>query len=282
MSSASSTRPLSETLKQYGRSVAGGLLFAVASIYTMEIWWQGYTTPPYVVLVTFLGTLALLVAYAHYAGMRDEKSLLSNVSEALESLALGVLVTVVVLKLAGQLPPGISWYEGIARVVMVSVNVSIGVAVGATQLGNDPDEGESSEGESEENEKGNFRHEIALSLLGAVLIGSSVAPTEEILMIAVQSDPWQALVLALLSLGIALGVVSYTNFKGSANGEASVFAGGPLGDALVTYAIGLLAAAAMLWTAGRFGDAGTATTITMIAYLGLPCALGASAGRLLL
>ena len=275
-----SVRPVSETLKQYGRSVAGGLLFAVAAIYTMEIWWQGYTSPPYVVLVTFLGTLGLLVAYGHYAGMRSDKGLVADVSEALESLALGFLITAIVLKLAGQLPSGISWFEGISRVVMVGVNASIGVAVGATQLGNDPDEGKGGPG-SESQEKGSIGHEVALALLGAVLIASSVAPTEEILMIAVQAEAWEALVLALLSFGIALGVVSYTNFKGSSS-EGSVFAGGPVGDAFVTYAVGLLAAGALLWTAGRFGGAGPAATLNMIVYLGLPASLGASAGRMLL
>ena len=278
-----SVRPVSETLKQYGRSIAGGLLFAIASIYTMEIWWQGYTTPPYVVLVTFLGALLVLVAYAHYAGMRDEKTLFSDVAEGVESLALGFLITALLLKLIGQLPSGISWFEAVARVVMVGVNASIGVAVGSTQLGKDPDEGQDGEsGEKKESEeKGSIGHEVVLSFLGAILISSSVAPTEEVLMIAVQAKPWEALVIAVLSFVIALGVVSYTNFKGSSS-DGSVFAGGPFGDACVTYAVGLLAAAALLWTAGRFGETGFAATMNMIVYLGLPAALGASAGRMLL
>ena len=276
-------RPVSETLKQYGRSVAGGLLFAVAAIYTMEIWWQGYTTPPYVVLTTFVGTLVVLVAYAHYAGMRDEKTLFSDVSEAVESLALGFLLSVLILKLIGQLPSEASWFETVSRVVMVGVNASIGVAVGSTQLGADPDEkSDSEEGEkSEQEEKGSIGHEVVLSFLGAILIASSVAPTEEILLIGVQAAPWQTLTIAVLSFGIALGVISYTNFKGSGSG-GSVFAGGPFGDACVTYAVGLLAAAALLWTAGRFGETSFSASLSMIIYLGLPGALGASAGRMLL
>lgn len=276
-------RPISETLKQYGRSIAGGLLFAVAAIYTMEIWWQGYTTPPHVVLTTFVGALVVLAAYAHYAGMRDEKTIVSDVMEALESLALGFLITALLLKLIGQLPSEISWFEAISRIVMVGVNASIGVAVGSTQLGKDPDEqkdGESGE-KSEGQEKGSIGHEVVLSFLGAILISSSVAPTEEILMIGVQAKAWEALVISILSFGIALGVVSYTNFKGSSS-DGSVFAGGPFGDACVTYAVGLLASAALLWTAGRFGETGFSASLTMVVYLGLPGALGASAGRMLL
>ncbi len=279
-SSSATTRPIPETLKQYGRSSAGGLLFAVACIYTMEIWWQGYVTPPHVVLVTFVGTFFVLLAYGHYAGLRDSKSLIGNASEAVESIALGFTITAILLLLTGQLSLEMSASEIISRIVMVGVYVSIGVAVGATQLGSDPDE--SSDGEkSEKQEKGSIGHELAFAFLGAILIASSVAPTEEILLISVQAHEWQALLIALVSFSIALGIVSYTNFKGSAQ-DGSIFAGGPFGDACVTYAIGLLASAALLWTAGRFGETGFDATLTMIIYLGLPASLGASAGRLLL
>ena len=280
-SSAASTsvRPVTETLKMCGRALAGGLLFAVASMYTMEIWWQGYTVSPVIVLVTFLVTLFVLTAFAHYAGMSDEKTLLSDVIEGTQSITLGFLATWIVLNLAGQLSFEMSAAEYVARIIMVGVSGAIGVAVGTTQLGSDPDE----ESGKEEKEKGNVGHELTLSALGAVLIGISVAATEEVLLIAVGASPWESLALALLSFVIALGVVSYTNFKGSAaDDEDGVFAGGPLGDAFVTYAVALLVSAAMLWSAGRFGGMAIGPMIHLTVYLGLPCALGASAGRMLL
>ena len=282
MPAASSTRPIPETLKQYGRSVAGGLLFAIAAIYTMEIWWQGYVTPAYVVLITFAANVLVLAAYAHYAGVRDDKGLKASFYEAMECLALGFVLTAALLFFIGQLSSEMSVFEIMSRIVMVGVYVSIGVAVGATQLGDDPDEGDDGGEKSEEQEKGHIGHEAALSFLGAILISSSVAPTEEVLLISVQAQGWQTLVVALISFVIALGIVSYTNFKGTATHDNSVFAGGPLGDAVVTYAVALLASAAILWTAGRFGGTGLDATLAMIVFLGLPASLGAAAGRLLL
>ena len=271
------TRPLSQTLKNYGRSVVGGLLFATASLYTMEIWWQGYTLPPHVVLTTFLSTLVILTAYAYYAGIKHDETLRENVYEAFETLALGMLVTVVVLKLAGQLPSDMGWVETVQRVVKSSIVVSIGVAIGTTQLGeSDDDDAETSQEKSDRS----LGHRLALSALGAILVGSSVAPTEEVMMIGVQSPPWGPLATTLLTLLVAVGVVSYTAFKGSA--RSTRFAGGAVGDAAVTYAVSVLVAAALLWSSGHFAGLGALARLDLVVFLAFPCTLGAAAGRLLL
>ena len=277
---AQPTRPISETLKRYGRAVAGGLIFAAASLYTMEIWWQGFTTPTPVVLTTFVAMLFILTAYAHYAGFHSEKSIPNNIAEALEAVTLGFLITLVVLKLVGQLPPGTSLGAAIGRIVMTGISASIGVAVGTTQLGQDPDEEEGEQSGKEQKEKGSLLHEFTFSVLGAILIGSSVAPTEEIIMIAVQSPTWAVLVIAILSFLISLGIVAYVEFKGA--GGDSIFAGGTLGDACVTYGVALLVAAALLWSAGRLGGVGFGSALHYTVYLALPCSLGSSAGRMLL
>ena len=277
---ASSTRPVSETLKRYGRAVAGGLLFAVASIYTMEIWWLGFTTSTHVILVTFVVTLVVLTAYAHYAGFHNEKNLKANVAEALEAITLGFALTLLLLKLTGQLPPETSLTEIVGRVVTTGIFTSIGVAVGTTQLGQGSDEKEGDAKGEEQEEKGSLGHEITFSILGAILVGSSVAPTEEIVMIAVQSPQWAVLATLVFTFVLSLGIVAYVGFKGS--GDSTIFAGGSLGDACVTYSVALLVAAALLWSSGRFDGFGFGATLHCSVYLALPCALGSSAGRLLL
>ena len=148
------------------------------------------------------------------------------------------------------------------------------------RLGQDPDEGEGGKGGKEENEQGSLGHELTFSILGAILIGSSVAPTEEIIMVAVQSPTWAVLALAVLTFVIALGIVAYVGFKGS--GDDTIFAGGAFGDACVTYAVALLVAAALLWSAGRLDGIGFGAALHYTVYLALPCALGSSAGRMLL
>ena len=272
---SAATRPISATLMQYGRSVAGGLLFAVAAMYTMEIWWQGYSTPAHVIVTTFVAMLGLLMAYAHYDGFEDSNSVGDNAFEAMESIALGFSLSALVLFLVGQLPPGASVFEIVARITMVGVHASIGVAVGAAQLGE-----ASGDEEEDASEKSGIVHDVALSVLGAVLIGSCVAPTEEIVMVSVEAQAWQVLAVAVFSLLVTLGIVSYVGFRGSSGDSA--FVGGPLGGACATYGLALLAAAGLLWSGGRYDALGFAASIDAIVILGLPCALGASAGRMLL
>ena len=274
---ARSTRPIPQTLREYGRALAGGLLFSVAALYTMEIWWQGYTVPTGVVLARFGGSMVLLTAYVRVAGITSGGTLLDDVAEALEALALGVAVTVGVLKLAGQLPPGTSWAEGVQKAVLSSTVTAVGVAIGTTQLGQASDDVE-----DDDDASGSWQRELTLMVLGAFLLGMSVAPTEEILMIGVEAPPWAPLVTAVLSFGIALSVVSYTAFRGAADADEARFPGGPLGDAFVTYATALLVSALFLWSTGQTTGLSPLVALNLTVYLGLPCALGASAGRLLL
>ncbi len=278
------TRPISKTLREYGRALAGGLLFSTASLYTMEIWWQGYTLPTGMVLARFAGSMVLLFAYVRFAGITDGGTLRDDVAEAFEALALGFGMTLVMLKLAGQLPPGVSLMEAVQRIVMSGTVTAIGVAVGTKQLGRAPEEGsdEGPDGGSEQSSPGGWRRELALTVLGAFLLGTGVAPTEEILLIGVEAPGWAPLVTAVLSFLIGLGIVSYTAFRGSDDADESRFAGGPLGDAVVTYAVALVASAAMLASTGQFGGLGLFAAADLTVYLGLPCTLGASAGRLLL
>lgn len=271
-------RPLSETLQGYARGVAGGLLFSIAPLYTQELWWQGYTSPPIRILLVGLAMLAVLVAYAHYAGVHQSSALKDNVLEAFQVVALATLISVVMLKLVGQLPSTISVYEGLTRIVGESTCVAIGVAVGSTQLGQDKDEQQG----QEQKKKGGIFNELALAVLGAILIAAGLAPTLEITTIAAHAEPWQVLVVALLSFTIGVLVVNYAKFKGSDRQQDDLFAGGTLGDGVVTFAIGLSVAAAMLWVTGAFDAYGLMLGLYQTVFLSVATTLGASVGRMLL
>lgn len=272
-----SVRPVKETFKEYARATAGGLLFAIAPLYTMEIWWKGYVTPPAMMLVSGALMFVVLVAYTYYAGLHDDKSLVNNVLETFETIALGTIISVIVLKLAGQLPPEIEFYEAFGRITTESASVSIGVAVGSSQLGE-----AAAEGEEEEQPNGTMWHELALAVLGAMLVAVGIAPTEEVLVIAVTATTWEVLGTAVLSFALAFGMINYAKFRGSGRYKESIFAGGPLGDAVVTYGLALALAAVLLWTGGAFQDLGLLTIMNQVVFLGVATTLGAAAGRLLL
>lgn len=281
------TRPIADTLKGYARGIAGGLLFSIAPLYTMELWWQGYTTPPLRMLLTGIGMIFVLVAYAHYAGVHSSDSIRTNFLEAFQIVAIATVISVIVLKLAGQLPSTLSFYEALTRIVGEGTIVAIGVAVGSTQLGEDPDESSNQkksqkERTDEKKKKGSILHEMAFATLGAMLIAAGLAPTMEITMIAASAEPWAVLVVALIAFTIGLLVINYSKFKGSSRIKGDLFVGGRLGDGVVTYAIALVVAAAMLWVTGAFDSFGYMMALYQTVYLSVATVLGASAGRLLL
>jgi uncharacterized membrane protein len=122
-----------------------------------------------------------------------------------------------------------------------------------------------------------------MALCGAVIVAANVAPTEEIVVIALMSSNIKLLMIAWLSMGIGGAILYYSNFKGSAKSvaktesKADVFAG-----IVIMYAVSLVASAFMLWFFGRFQGLSLHPIAAEMVVLGFPAALGASAGRLLL
>ena len=280
VSAGSSTRPVSKTLRNYGRGLVGGMIFAFAPLYTMEVWEQGFIARPAVVLFAVVATYAVLVAYSFYAGLHADRSLAYNLAEAFESLALGFVISFVVLKLIGQLPGDLPPVVYLTRLTLEGLASAIGVAVGSSQLGQDPDD----TGEGQPHAEGGLRglvHQVAYSVLGATLIIAGVAPTAEVVVTGIEAPIPAVPATAVLSFLVALAVVHHLDFRGAGR-SSDVYAGGAFGDAVVTYAIGIVCSAVLLWSVGRFDGVGLGAALSMVVYLAWPATLGAAVGRLLL
>jgi uncharacterized membrane protein len=81
---------------------------------------------------------------------------------------------------------------------------------------------------------------------------------------------------------VAALILYFSDFRGArrwarAEGRFAMFRG-----TVVTYAIGLVASAAILWVFGRFDGMGPAAIAGQTVALAVASTLGASAGRLLL
>jgi putative integral membrane protein (TIGR02587 family) len=279
-------RPLSRSLQEYGRGIAGGLLFSLPLLYTMEVWWAGFVTQPLRLLLYLSAGFFLLFAYNRYSGLREDASWLEVAFEAVEEMGLGLLVSILVLWLLGQVQTGMPLGEIIGKVVVEGVTAAIGVSVGSAQLGGDGKgqglrQGDKSRAEESPEALGG---QVALASCGAVLFASNVAPTEEIVMIAAEASRWKVLGLALLSLGLCALVLFYSDFRGSNRAHP-----GDRRDwttvvsrTVLNYAVALVASAFILWFFGRFADASLSVCLALTVVLGVAAALGASAGRLLL
>ncbi|MBA2457682.1 MAG: DUF2391 family protein, partial [Gemmatimonadales bacterium] len=67
-------RSPAESLREYGRGVAGGLLFSLPLLYTTEVWEAGFTMPPHRQLAYLVGTCVLLLGYNRYSGLHPDTS----------------------------------------------------------------------------------------------------------------------------------------------------------------------------------------------------------------
>src|SRR5690348_9303056 len=50
-------RPVTKSLQEYGRGIAGGILFSLPLLYTMEVWWAGFSVHPWRLAAAVLTTL---------------------------------------------------------------------------------------------------------------------------------------------------------------------------------------------------------------------------------
>ena len=288
-------RSLRRSLQEYLRGVAGGLLFSLPLLYTMEVWWAGFTMPPLRMLIYVLATFTLLLAYNRYAGLRRSASPTEVAIDSVEEMGLGLLIAAGVLWLLGQITADMTVKEIVGKIIVEAMTVAIGVSVGTAQLGGGEGNQEGDTGMKNEAPQpgsspvpfisengGDFGGQLAIALCGAVLFAANVAPTEEIITIATQTSSWKLLGLALLSMLIGALILFYSDFTSAqkfakTSGIKTVVFG-----TVVTYAIALVASFAILWFFGRFDGASPITCLSETVVLGLAATLGASAGRLLL
>jgi len=280
-------RRVRQSLREYARGIAGGLLFSLPLLYTMEVWWAGFVARPPRLLGYFLVGFLLLFAYNRYSGLRRDASWLEVAFEAFEEMGLGLVLSVLMLWLLGQIQTSMPMSEIVGKVVVEGVTAAIGISVGSAQLGGSgEDDGQgmgAGKGQKDDPDTG-LAAQLVLASCGAILFASNVAPTEEIVMIAAEASRWKVLGLALFSLGLCALVLFYSGFRGSDRLIPDKDQGwiAMLSRTVVNYAVALAASAFILWFFGRFAGLSAAACLAQTVVLGVAGALGASAGRLLL
>lgn len=287
---ANHNKPIKESLAEYAQGVIGGLLFSFPLLYTMEIWYAGFLAQPYQLIVMMLATFLLLLGYNRFAGMHPGTSWKNVVIDSFEEMGLGLVMSFCILWMLNRIQPGEnSLHEIMGKVITEAMFVSIGVSIGTAQLGSSAKEEnrEEDKGPSEAEKKGKERRSgkvalVVLALCGSILVGGSVAPTEEVLLIAIEAKPHHLLLIALTSLVLSLVVCYFSNFKGidRPDGQPSLY--DIVFETCLTYCTALIASTFVIWYFFGFSDTAFWNILAQCVVLGLIASLGASAGRLLI
>jgi putative integral membrane protein (TIGR02587 family) len=280
---ASRPPSVADSLREYGRGLAGGLLFSLPLLYTMEVWWAGYSARPERLLVYTAFIFILLLGYNRYAGIRHDASWREVMVDSVEEYGLGVITALVTLFALSRIGFDHSTDENVGQVLVEAGIVAIGFSVGTAQLGGGSEGNqESGMGPAKGKERVSLAGQVVMGFCGAVLFAANVAPTEEVLIIAIETPPQRLIAVAVGSMLLGTLVLYFSDFTRAGRYSRDRTSLDIVAGSVITYAIGLVAGAAILWFFGRLDGLAPDMAARLVVVLGLPATLGASAGRLLL
>ncbi len=264
-------------MRGLGRAVAGALLFGLPMLMTMELWQFGFSMDRWRLLLLLLLALPLLVGVVHRLGFEDTFDWREDLRDTCVGLGIGMVTTATVLTLFNTLGAGMSAYEIVGKIAVLSVPAALGALLARSQLGeDDPAEGD---GQA----LSGYFGTLFLMLVGALYFGLNIAPTDEIMVIAHSMTPWHSAATLLLSLALMHGFVFAVGFRGGAERAPGTPAGsGFLGYTLPGYVLALAISLYLLWTFGRVDGLGAFPILMATIVLAFPAAIGAAAARLIL
>lgn len=284
--------PFRTELRHLMHELAGAFLFGMPFLYTMEIWWRGNTAGPPRMLSALALTFIALVVLERAATARSNKRVpwLRTLIETTEALATGLVAAAIGLFLIGFLEVDAGLHAIVGRLCMEGLPFSLGVGLADFMLGEKGDGHEKGgKGKSAEHkESGNMRDRIIVRLgatsLGATVIALTLAPTDEIPLIAVGLGYPRLLSIVVASLVISYLIVFASNFVASEARRAH--RGGfnaPLVETTICYMISLVMAGGMVWLYQLMALTDSPDLwASYIVVLGLPASIGGAAGRLAL
>jgi putative integral membrane protein (TIGR02587 family) len=266
------------------RAVSGGFIFATPLLYTMEMWWIG-TTAELWKLLLFLGVALLIglgLARTRSGGFKEETGAFATIEQAVDGVAVGLVGAVVVLTVLNRIQWGDSLDSILGKVVVQAVPLSIGAAVANAIFG--PHGERSRQGDEEDGEtqdaKQAFVADFGATIIGAIFLGFSIAPTDEIRLLAAKLDYSHQLALIGLSLVLTYVIVFASGFGVGQHEQKGAFQS-PLTETVLAYVLSLLVALVSLYLFDRIEPVDPlGQIVAMVLVLGLPASVGGAAGRL--
>lgn len=267
------------------RGIAGAFLFGAPFLYTMEVWWKGnFTSPPRMLLILGIAYLALVLLNIK-GGFRAEQSRnrVQILVESAEGLAIALFTATLSLSLLGILRFETGMDTVLGRVITLSLPFAIGVGIANNLLlKTDDADPEKARDRRPHHSWISTLSDAGAAVLGAIVIGSSIAPTDEIPMIASSLSPVRLLLIMASSLLLSYIIVFEANFGAQKQRRSHRgFFQSPVSETLAAYLISLAISMLMLWLFQviRVGDP-VNQWVSYIIVLGLPATIGGAAGRL--
>lgn len=261
--------------------IAGAFLFGIPLLYTMEVWDIGSDLTPLHMLLYLGLTYVALVALNRATGFRrnSDDTWSRSLADSIEALALGALVAGFSLIILQRITFDLAYDVILGKIVLETMPCAIGVGLANGLLRREAND-------EQEAEQRSFWHATLIdaggTMLGATVVGLSIAPTDEVGVIAASLPPWWLWLIMVASLLISYVIVFQAEFGDhqQRRRERGLFQS-PLSETIASYIISLVFALVTLRVFNQLG-AGTSLhqVIDYTIVLGLPATVGGAAGRL--
>lgn len=282
------------------RAACGGLLFGAPLLYTMEVWWAGSHASPIQLLVV-LALLVLPVFVLNLTGgFRSHRDLGAGdaLVDTVECLAVGLVGTAVVLFVLREIGPGTPSLTALGKIVYESVPFCLGVGVarhflsgardeepdGSSDATKDERTEETTDDEGTSNDadavRGGTASDLLATTIGATFVALSIAPTDEVPMLASRMSPGWLVLLIAVSVVTTYAIVFAAGFgdQASRRQQAGILQH-PSTETISSYLVAVAVAATLLVVFQR-GGGPPADLFHRAVVLGFPAAVGGAAGRL--
>jgi putative integral membrane protein (TIGR02587 family) len=259
------------------RAFGGAIFFSLPLLMTMEMWWLGFYMDRFRLAIFLVAFLPVLIGLSHYAGFEETDRWSDDIRDAFVALLVGFVTSAVVLTLVGLIDASMSASEIVGKVALEAIPASVGASFAESQLGHQ------TPGEERKRRETGYGGELFLMTAGAIFFAFNVAPTEEMIVIAIKASSWHILAVSVTSLMLMHAFVYALEFRGGHSAPEgtpawSVFAR----FTVVGYALALLMSAYVLWTFGRLEESSLEFQLSATIVLAFPASLGAAAARLVL
>lgn len=223
------------------------------------------------------------------AGFRSHRDIRVRdaVLDTVEALGIGLLLSALVLVVLRELTLATPLRVALGEVVYEALPFCLGIgfahhvlAHGRTDDDDDGEDGEDGDGRADDHRLNATAADLGATVVGAVFVAISIAPTDEVPMLASAMRPAWLLVVVAASLLATYGIVFVAGFSGQEQRQAQEgILQRPLTETIVCYLLSLATAALMLSVFQR-GDGPATVVLAHVIVLGFPAAVGGAAGRL--
>ena len=279
------------------RGAAGSFLFGIPLLYTVEVWAIGSSTDSLRLLSVQAVTFVVALLLTQIEGFRRSLSIhpLETVLESIEALGIGIICAAIALCLLRRITLETPLSEALGKLIFEGVPFSLGVTLARSTL----DRRRSAQrrtldtdpllplanvglGNTVGNALGDALVDIDATIIGAIVIAFSIAPTEEIAIIASGLPSLWLLLIMAASLLVSYIIVFASGFTDRSQRAQRGLLLSPLTETLVAYVVVLAASTLMLVFFQQLSSSDPwQEWLGDIIVLGLPASVGGAAGRIL-